>query len=129
MHDSSGISTPMPAVESLTVQRTRTPEQHPSGGWMFLTNHAHVLLCLARDPDARVRDIAEVVGITERAAHRILADLIAEGYATSTRVGRRNHYKVNPRGKLRHPFFRNLSVGPLLDVLNTGEPPRKRPRS
>ena len=108
----------------MAVQKTGAPEQHPTGGWMFLTNHAHVLLCIARDPDARVRDIADVVGITERAAQRILGDLIAEGYATSTKIGRRNHYKVNPRGKLRHPFFEDFSVGPLLDVLNTGELPR-----
>jgi hypothetical protein len=88
---------------------------------MFLTNHAHVLLCIARDPDARVRDVADVVGITERAAQRILADLICGGYATSTKVGRRNRYEVNPKGHLRHPFFGSLSVGPLLDMLNTGE--------
>ncbi len=108
------------AVKSLAVQETNAPEQ-PTGGWTFLTNHAHVLLCIARDPDARVRDIAEVVGITERAAQRILADVISEGYATPTKVGRRNRYEVHPEGRLRHPFFRSLSVGPLLDVLNTGE--------
>ena len=88
---------------------------------MFLSNHAHVLLCITRDPNARVRDIAETVGITERAAQRILSDLIAEGYATATKVGRRNQYEVNRGGRLRHPFFRDLSVGPLLDMLNTGE--------
>jgi hypothetical protein len=108
------------AVESLAVEKTNAPEQ-PTGRWTFLTNHAHVLLCIARDPDARVRDIAEVVGITERAAQRILADLICEGYATATKVGRRNRYEVHPEGHLRHPFFSSLSVGPLLDVLNTGE--------
>jgi hypothetical protein len=109
------------------VQKTDAPEQ-PPGAWSFLSNHAHVLHCIARDPDARVRDIAEVVGITERAAHRILADLIAEGYATATKVGRRNRYKVNRAGWLRHPFFRNLSVGPLLDLLNTDERRRVRTR-
>ena len=110
----------MVAVDSLAVQRTDTSEE-PTGGWTFLTNHAHVLLCIARDPDTRVRDIAEVVGITERAAQRILAELIAEGYATSTKVGRRNRYEVHSAGHLRHPFFRHLSVGPLLELLNTGE--------
>jgi DNA-binding MarR family transcriptional regulator len=106
-------------VRSLAVKKTDVSEQS-TGGWRFLTNHAHVLLCIARDPDARVRDIAQVVGITERAAQRILADLIGEGYATSTKVGRRNCYDVNPDGHLRHPFFSSLSVGPLLDMLNTG---------
>lgn len=100
----------------------------PRGAWTFLSNHAHVLLCIARDPDARVRDIAAVVGITERAAQRILAELIAEGYASSTKIGRRNRYEVNPAGHLRHPYFRNLSVGPLLDMLNNDEPRARRRR-
>jgi DNA-binding MarR family transcriptional regulator len=91
--------------------------QAASGTWVFLTNHAHVLLCVARDPESRARDIAQHVGITERAAQRILADLIVDGYATRTKVGRRNHYKVNERAHLRHPTFRHLAIGDLLDVL------------
>jgi DNA-binding MarR family transcriptional regulator len=90
---------------------------------VFLTNHAHVLLCIARDPESRVRDIAGHVGITERATQRILADLIADGYATRTKNGRRNLYKVNPRGHLRHPAFRNLAIGDLLDVLTAANWP------
>lgn len=74
-----------------------------------------------------MRDIAVQVGITERAAQRILADLIDDGYAARTRVGRRNHYKVNPRGHLRHPVFRNLPIGALLDVLNTANWPSTSP--
>lgn len=91
----------------------------PSGTWVFLTNHAHVLLSIARDPQARARDIAERVGITERATQRILAELIAGGYVTRNKVGRRNHYKINVDGHLRHPLFRDLSIGPLIEVLNT----------
>jgi predicted ArsR family transcriptional regulator len=98
-------------------------EAPPTSSWAFLTNHAHVLLCISRDPQSRVRDIAAHVGITERAAQRILADLIADGYATRTKTGRRNHYKINPHGHLRHPAFRNLPIGPLLDVLNTANWP------
>lgn len=79
-----------------------------------------MLLCIARDPDCRTRDIARQVGITERAAQRIVSDLIAEGYLTRTKVGRRNRYQVNPRGHLRHPVFRELEIGPLLAVLETG---------
>lgn len=90
-----------------------------SGSWAFLTNHAHVLLCIARDPRVRARDIAEQIGITERAAQRILADLIADGYVTRTKVGRRNHYTIDLHGHLRHPVLRDLSVGTLLQVLNT----------
>ena len=96
-----------------------------AGTWAFLTNHAHVLLCIARDPQSRARDIAEQVGITERAAQRILADLIADGYVTRTKVGRRNHYKINPDGHLRHPVLRDLSIGPLIEVLN-GQPQRRQ---
>ena len=106
----------------------RGPEtnRHEAGTWAFLTNHAHVLLCIARDPESRARDIAEQVGITERATQRILADLIADGYVTRTKVGRRNHYKINPRGHLRHPVLRDLSIGPLLEVLTTAVPPEHR---
>lgn len=86
--------------------------------WVFLTNHAHVLLSVARDPEARARDIAERVGITERAAQRILSDLLAEGHITKTKVGRRNRYTVNRGGRLRHPVFQELEVGPLLDILD-----------
>jgi predicted ArsR family transcriptional regulator len=99
----------------------------PAGTWGFLTNHAHVLVCIARDSQIRARDLAEQVGITERAAQRILADLIADGYVTRTKVGRRNHYDMNHGGHLRHPLFRDRSVGPLIEALNPDVPPRHRP--
>ena len=92
----------------------------PTGTWVFLTNHAHVLLSVARDPEIRARDIAVQVGVTERAAQRILADLVANGYVTKTKIGRRNRYGVNPKGHLRHPVFRDFQIGPLLEVLKTG---------
>ena len=98
------------------------PSRAPT--WVFLTNHAHVLLCLARDPDIRARDIAEQVGITERAAQRILSDLLAEGYIAKTKIGRRNRYTVNRHGHLRHPVFRKLEIGPLLDILHRENPAR-----
>ena len=85
--------------------------------WTFLTNHAHVFLCLARDPGVRLRDVAEKVGITERAAQRILADLEAEGYVTSDKVGRRNHYSVNANLPLRHPLEVDQPVGTLLRLI------------
>jgi predicted ArsR family transcriptional regulator len=90
--------------------------------WVFLTNHAHVLLTLACDAEARARDIAERVGITERAAQRIVSDLITEGYVSKAKHGRRNRYTVNRQGRLRHPVFRELQIGPLLDILQQGEP-------
>lgn len=98
--------------------------QPPSSSWVFLTNHAHVLLSVALDPDARARDIADRVGITERAAQRILFDLAATGHISKTKVGRRNRYTVNRQGRLRHPVFQDLEIGPLLDVLDRADEPQ-----
>ena len=85
--------------------------------WRFLSNHTQVLLCLRRDPDARFRDIAQMVGITERAAQRIVADLIDSGYLERERVGRRNHYRVNPATAMRHPAQDGHDIGELLQLL------------
>ena len=85
--------------------------------WTFVTNHTQVLLAIYRDGDLRIRDIAATVGITERAAQRIVADLIEGGYITRERVGRRNHYVVNSEIKMRHPAQREQDVGTLLKVL------------
>jgi hypothetical protein len=88
--------------------------------WTFLTNHGHVLLAIARDPDARLRDVADTVGITERAAQAIVADLEAAGYLDRTRVGRRNHYTVNPNGPFRHPAQADHRIGDLLALFTDG---------
>ena len=85
--------------------------------WDFLTNHAHVLVCVARDPGIRLREIAAAVGITERGAHRILSELIDEGYVVRERQGRRNRYEVKTKLPLPHPLARDHEVGDLLDVL------------
>jgi len=91
----------------------------PNGNktWRFLSNHTQVLLCIQRDPDVRFRDIAEMVGITERAAQRIVADLIESGYIESERIGRRNHYRVNADIAMRHPAQEGHDVGELLRLL------------
>jgi DNA-binding MarR family transcriptional regulator len=89
--------------------------------WTFLTNHAHVLLTIAREPTARLRDVADSVGITERAAQAIVADLEVAGYLQRERVGRRNQYTVNPAGRFRHPAEAHHSIGELL-TLFTGAP-------
>jgi len=94
--------------------------QDPQQGlprWDFLTNHAHVLVCVARDPGIRLREIAAAVGITERAAHRILSELVDEGYVVRERQGRRNHYQVKTELPLPHPLAREHELGDLLDVL------------
>ena len=88
-----------------------------SKSWRFLSNHTQVLLCIQRDPNVRYRDIAETVGITERAAQRIVADLIESGYVESERVGRRNHYRVNTDIAMRHPAQDGHEVGELLELL------------
>jgi predicted ArsR family transcriptional regulator len=85
--------------------------------WTFLSNHAHVLVCLARDRDVRLREVAEHVGITERAVFKIVGELEDAGVVTRTREGRRNHYEINPAATLRHPLEADLTVGGLLDTL------------
>jgi DNA-binding MarR family transcriptional regulator len=91
--------------------------------WTFLTNHTQVLLCLARDPDMRLRDVAEMVGVTERAAQRILAELVETGYVERVRVGRRNHYTVNREQTMRHAAQVGYHIGGLLDLLEPNETP------
>lgn len=98
-------------------------------GWTFLTNHGHVLVCIAAEPDVRGRDIAERVGITERAAQAIVADLVEEGYVTRTREGRRNRYQVNPDAPLRHPLEHDHTVGELLTTLGKLRPPATKARA
>jgi hypothetical protein len=93
--------------------------------WTFLTNHAHVLLCIAADPDIRLRDAAVKVGVTERAAQRIVADLQAEGYLRVEKNGRRNQYEVRPDLPMRHPIEEHATVGSLLRLLGA-RPARKR---
>ena len=90
--------------------------------WTFLTNHAHVLLCVTRDPGVRLRDVAASVGITERAAQRIVADLVDAGYLERTREGRRNRYVLNAELPLRHPLEEDHKIGEILKVLGRGGP-------
>jgi predicted transcriptional regulator len=86
-------------------------------GWSFLTNHAQVLLCIAHDPGIRLRDIGEAVGITERAAHRIVAELAAAGYISRRRNGRRVHYTIKSHLPLPDPLARKQKIGDLLAIL------------
>ena len=85
--------------------------------WRFVTNHTQVLLCIARQDDVRLRDIAESVGITERAAQRIVADLVEAGYVRREREGRRNRYIVNHDRAMRHPAQEDHQIGELLSLL------------
>jgi DNA-binding Lrp family transcriptional regulator len=85
--------------------------------WTFLTNHTQVLLCIAQDVDITLRDVSIKVGITERAAQRIVADLVDAEIIDRRRVGRRNHYLVNRDAAMRHAAQANHQIGPLLDLL------------
>ena len=97
--------------------RPRDPRPDPAHGWTFLTNHGHVLVCIAQNADVRIAEIADLVGIGERAAHRILGDLINEGYVVREKVGRRNSYRINRDIHLRHQIESAHTVGDLIDLL------------
>jgi DNA-binding IclR family transcriptional regulator len=92
-----------------------------NGGWTLLTGHGHVLVEIARNPDARIRDLSAAAGLTERTVQAIVADLEAAGYITRARDGRRTRYTVNPDSRFRHPAQEGLRVGPLLDLLAAAE--------
>ncbi|MEQ1785723.1 MAG: winged helix-turn-helix domain-containing protein [Acidimicrobiales bacterium] len=85
--------------------------------WSFLTNHARALLFIAQDPDTRLRDIAEALGITERSAYSIVADLTTAGYVVKTKDGRRNRYHIEPDRELSDPVIPHRTTGHLLQLL------------
>ena len=87
------------------------------GIWTFLSNHGHVLVCLAKDPNARTRDVADAVGITERAVQQIVSDLVEQGYLLKEKVGRRNRYSVSRRAHLRHDLESQVTLGEFLDLV------------
>ena len=98
--------------------------------WTFLSNHAHVLLCIAKEPGVRLREVAHRVGITKRAVQRIVADLEVGGYLSCSREGRRNRYEVHPVLPLRHSVESHREVGVLLDlILRTDQPDPGDPES
>lgn len=95
-------------------------------GWTFLSNHAHVLICVSRQPGVRLRDVAETVGVTERTAQRIVGELVEAGYLKRSKDGRRNRYDVEANLPLRHPLESGHSVGEILEVLGAFESPGDR---
>ena len=97
------------------AKKARKTVNEPS--WTFLTNHTHVLVCLARHGDLTLREVALQVGITERAVHAIVNGLIAEGALTRTREGQRNRYRLNRQYRLRHPLEAHRRIGDLLDLI------------
>ncbi len=95
----------------------KIPELASGSEWTFLSNHAHVLLCIAQEPEIRLRDVADRVGITERAVQRIVADLEECGYLSRIREGRRNHYEVHVDRPLRHAVESHCDVRGLLGFI------------
>ncbi len=106
-----------PEEPTAPVQQPQQPSAGP--GWTFLTNHSHVLICLAREPDLRLRDVAGRVGITERAVQRIVADLEEAAILTRSRDGRRNRYEVHTGQTLRHSIEAHCTIGDLLKIVET----------
>lgn len=91
--------------------------EHHGTTWTFLSNHCHVLLCLAQNRDVRIREVAERVGITERAVQRIVGELESGGIIARERDGRRNHYVIHGSIALRHPLEQHHTVGELISLL------------
>src|SRR5579862_7367022 len=100
--------------------------ENTAPGWTFLTNHSQVLVCIAHDPGVRLRDIGVRVGITERAAHRIVVELADAGYITRERNGRRNHYTINTDLPLPDLIAREQNVGELLAILTSTDGSRRQ---
>lgn len=105
------------------------PIREPEPAWTFFTNHAHVLLCIAREPEVRMRDIAHLVGITERAVQRIVAELEEAGYIERIRHGRRNRYEVRTNLPFRHPIERHERVSSLIELVLGEDASKGRGRS
>ncbi len=99
----------------------RAPAERPGHPWTFLSNYGHILLALAQDPEARMRDLAQRVGITERAVHRLLGEMETAKVIARHRNGRRNHYSINPKVQLRHPIEAHRTVGDLIDLVLPAE--------
>jgi len=95
--------------------------------WTYLTNHSHVLICLAREPELRLRDVAERVGITERAVQRIVTELEESGAITRERDGRRNRYAVHVDTHLRHPIEAHRTIGDLIALADSASVPESSP--
>ena len=109
--------------ETTVFQFVQSSTENDFRLWRFVTNHAHVLACIAADPEARLRDIATTVGVTERTAGQIVSDLEHAGYVTKTRVGRRNRYEIHSELRLRHPQHRHRTVGELIHFLAASAEP------
>lgn len=99
------------------MARKIAPPPSEVPGWTFLTNHAHALLCIAQNPEVRLAEIARLVGIGERATHRIVSELVDAGYVTRKKEGRRNTYEVNLDRPFRHPLESGHQISDIFKPL------------
>lgn len=106
-----------PAARNQSIMSSPHPETS-SPQWTFLTNHFHIIVSLSREPYSRIRDLSDEVGITQRAVQRILAELVEDKVLKVRKEGRRNHYTINRKKRLRHPLENKHSIGDLLDILS-----------
>lgn len=90
-----------------------------AGNWTFLSNHGHVLIALSKDPTLRIRDLVEMIGITERSVRAIISDLEADGYVEIIKIGRRNEYRINAQMKFRHPAEAGKPISSLLKIFSS----------
>lgn len=104
-------------MQATDLKTPMNGEKHSHHAWTFLSNHSHVLICLARNPESVLRDVANQVGITERAVQRIVVDLEEAGYLQRHKEGRRNKYSLNLEKPLRHPVEENCTVGQLVQMI------------
>ena len=104
------------------ISMPKKPKPETNGGWTFLTNHTHVLLCLFRTPEMTLREVAGLVGITERMVQRIVAELVGAEFLEVTKLGRQNTYKIRLDNALRHPLESHRTIGELLEHLKKGTP-------
>ena len=107
-----------PDVAAVNPTSTKARIREVVGGWTFLTNHTHVLVCLFRNPDVTLREVASQVGITERMVQKIVAELVENNFAEVTRVGRRNTYRIRTDLHLRHRLESHRTIGELLQLLD-----------
>ena len=117
LHSSNGVCAGVTCLRDALPVVVIAEGGWTTGSWTFLSHHAQVFLCVARDPDVRLREIATDVGITERSVQTILNDLVADGYVDRSRVGRRNHYAVNGRAPLRHRMRGDVDAAALLRLI------------
>lgn len=106
------------------VAKKSSKSPNPTANWTFLTNHGHVLVCIAQNPDIRIAEIADLVGIGERAAHRIVSDLIEGQYVNRQKDGRRNTYSIDYSRHLRHPIEAGHTIGDIFKILARMRPNR-----